>query len=30
MLTCIIDEAKTDAIKQLIAEDMEDEDETQH
>ena len=29
MLACIIDEAKTDAIKQLIAEDMEDEDETE-
>jgi len=30
MLACIIDEAKTDAIKQIIAEDMETETETEH
>jgi hypothetical protein len=30
MLTCIIDEAKQDAIKQLIAEGMETETETEH
>ena len=30
MLMCVIDEAKQDAIKQLIAEDMETETETEH
>ena len=30
MLMCVVDEAKGDAIRQRIAEDMDDEDETKH